>query len=167
MLESAQGKKQGTRITSQTKKGEGKNNVRGAWKQDLLATCSSFLSHNLLSEHTKNGHAFPKAHGGQIKARHPPPDLVVWPGPCRAPWLLPTKRMMWAVPNLPWGRVSQHCSSSWPRCYELIQTTFACSRADCQQSSRRGNLWLEGFAKHLQAVMASTSTATCWLNICW
>lgn len=96
VLEAAQVIKKGnscTRITSQTKKGEGRNNVRGALKsseswlaeQKLLATCSSFLSHDLLSEDTKNGHAFPSARGSQIKARHSPPDLVVWPGPCWAP----------------------------------------------------------------------------------
>lgn len=43
---------------------------------------------------------------------------------------------------------------------------FCFSRAGCQQSWRRGNSWLEGYAKHLQAVMASTNTTTCRPNIC-
>lgn len=82
------------------------------------------------------------------------------------PWSLPTERIMRALPNLLQCRFSQHHSSSRSRWYELIQLTFAWSRADCQQSCGRGNLQLEGCAKYLLAVMASTDTATCRLNIC-
>lgn len=92
------------------------------------------------------------------------PRCATWKVP--GPWSLPTLRIMWALPKPLQRRVSQHRSSSWSRWCELIQLTFAWSRDDCQQSCGRGNLWLEGCAKHLQAVMASTDTATCRLNIC-
>lgn len=99
---------------------------------------------------------------GVTSMQDPPPDLVVWPGPCWGPGCYQPKG---------WCEHSLICpgaeaAGSWSRWCELIQMTFACSRSDCQQISRRGNLWLEGCAKHLQAVMASTSIATCWLNIC-
>lgn len=42
---------------------------------------------------------------------------------------------------------------------------FCFSRAGCQRSWRRGNPWLEGCTKHLQAVVVSTNTTTRRLNI--
>lgn len=135
-------------------------------KQKLLVTRSSFLPHNLLSEQAKHAHDFPCTHCRSEQGKMPSSRPCCATRKVSGPWSLPTKRTMWALPNLLQRRISQHCSSSWSRWYELIQLTFSWSRADCQQSCGRGNLWLEGCAKHLWVVMASTDTATCRLNIC-